>query len=81
MQGVRFADIFGSRFAAAFESIRETRYACRLTPTQQTIGNIAQHLEDAIVSRAQPARYWRSQITSTLIIPRVSGLLPNGTAI
>lgn len=47
MQFVRFADIFGSRLVAAFESIPETQYAYRPTPTQQTIGYIAQHLEDA----------------------------------
>lgn len=47
MQFVRFADIFGSRLVAAFESIPETQYSYRPTPTQQTIGFIAQHLEDA----------------------------------
>jgi hypothetical protein len=47
MQFVRFADIFGSRLVAAFESIPESQYAYRPTPTQQTVGYIAQHLEDA----------------------------------
>jgi hypothetical protein len=47
MQFVRFADIFGSRLVAAFESIPETQYSYRPTPSQQTIGFIAQHLEDA----------------------------------
>jgi hypothetical protein len=47
MQFVRFADIFGSRLVAAFESIPEAQYAYRPTPTQQTVGYIAQHLEDA----------------------------------
>ena len=43
----RFADIFGSRLVAAFDSIPAARYDYRPTPTQQTIGYIAQHLEDA----------------------------------
>jgi hypothetical protein len=44
---VRFADIFGSRLVAAFDSIPAARYDYRPTPSQQTIGYIAQHLEDA----------------------------------
>ena len=47
MQFVRFADIFGSRLVAAFEAIPEAQYAYQPTPTQQTVGYIAQHLEDA----------------------------------
>jgi hypothetical protein len=44
---VRFADIFGGRLVAAFDSIPAARYDYRPMPTQQTIGYIAQHLEDA----------------------------------
>jgi len=44
---VRFADIFGSRLVDAFDSIPAARYDYRPTPVQQTIGYIAQHLEDA----------------------------------
>ena len=44
---VRFADIFGGRLVAAFDSIPATRYDYRPTPAQQTIGYIAQHLEGA----------------------------------
>jgi len=47
MEFVRFADIFGSRLVAAFESIPAARYEYRPTPPQQTVGYIAQHLEDA----------------------------------
>ncbi|MEP7347468.1 MAG: DUF3471 domain-containing protein [Gemmatimonadaceae bacterium] len=47
LQFVRFADIFGSRLVAAFDSIPAVRYDYRPTPAQQTIGFIAQHLEDA----------------------------------
>jgi hypothetical protein len=47
LQFVRFADIFGSRLVAAFDSIPPDRYGYRPAPTQQTIGHIAQHLEDA----------------------------------
>jgi hypothetical protein len=46
-QFVRFADIFGSRLVAAFDSIPATRYEYRPTPSQQTVGYIAQHLENA----------------------------------
>lgn len=44
---VRFADIFGSRLVDAFDSIPASRYDYRPTPSQQTIGFIAQHLETA----------------------------------
>lgn len=44
---VRFADIFGSRLVTAFDSIPAAKYDFRPTPVQQTIGYIAQHLEDA----------------------------------
>lgn len=44
---MRSADIFGSRLVAAFDSIPAVRYDYRPTPSQQTIGYIAQHLEDA----------------------------------
>ncbi len=47
LQFVKFADIFGSRLVAAFDSIPAARYDYRPTPSQQTIGYIAQHLEDA----------------------------------
>jgi hypothetical protein len=43
----RFADIFGGRLVAAFDSIPEAKYDYRPTPPQQTIGFIAQHLENA----------------------------------
>ena len=46
-QFVRFADIFGHRLVTAFDSIPAERYAYRPTPVQQSIGYIAQHLEDA----------------------------------
>ena len=44
---VRFADIFGSRLVTAFDSIPAARYDYRPTPAQQTVGYIAQHLENA----------------------------------
>src|SRR5215207_7184562 len=43
----RFADIFGSRLVAAFDSIPAARYDYRPTAVQQSIGYIAQHLENA----------------------------------
>ncbi len=42
-----FADLFGSRLVAAFDSIPAARYDYRPTTAQQTIGYIAQHLENA----------------------------------
>jgi hypothetical protein len=44
---VRFADIFGSRLVDAFDSIPAAKYDFRPTPVQQSIGYIAQHLENA----------------------------------
>jgi hypothetical protein len=43
----RFADIFGGRLVAAFEAIPAARYGYRPTPAQQTLGYIAQHVEEA----------------------------------
>lgn len=43
----RIADVFGGRLITAFDSIPESRYDYRPTPVQQTVGYIAQHLEDA----------------------------------
>jgi hypothetical protein len=47
LQFARFADIFGSRLVAAFDSIPANRYDYKPTPKQQSIGYIAQHLENA----------------------------------
>ena len=44
---VNFADIFGSRLVDAFDSIPAARYDYRPVASQQTIGYIAQHLENA----------------------------------
>jgi len=63
LEFVRFADIFGSRLVAAFESIPAARYEYRPTPSQQTVGYIAQHLEDAnysLCERLGNARYPRT---------------------
>jgi Domain of unknown function (DUF3471) len=42
-----FADGFGGRLLAAFDSIPAAQYGYRPTPSQQTVGYIAQHLEQA----------------------------------
>src|SRR4051812_5502111 len=42
-----FAAVFGSRLAAAFDSIPAAQYGYKPMPVQQTVGYIAQHLEDA----------------------------------
>ncbi len=46
-QFIRFADSYGSRLVTAFDSIPAAKYNYRPTPPQQTIGYIAQHLENA----------------------------------
>ena len=43
----RFADHFGGQLVQAFDSIPASRYDYRPTPVQQSIGFIAEHLEDA----------------------------------
>lgn len=43
----RFADIFGSRLVAAFQAIPGGKYHYRPTLPQQTVGYIAQHVENA----------------------------------
>src|SRR5690349_17095440 len=43
----RFADIFGGRLVAAFDSIPAAKYDYRPTPKQQSVGYIAQHVETA----------------------------------
>ncbi len=47
IQFVRFADLFGGRLLAALDSIPAAKYSYRPTPSQQTVGYIAQHLEAA----------------------------------
>jgi Domain of unknown function (DUF3471)/DinB superfamily len=47
IQFVRFADIYGGRLVAAFDSIPADQYGYRPTAAQQTVGYIAQHLEHA----------------------------------
>src|SRR5215472_9630753 len=42
-----FAEHYGRLLVAALESIPATKYGFSPTPTQQTVGYIAQHLEDA----------------------------------
>lgn len=46
-QFAKFVDMFGSRLVAAFDSIPADRYDYRPTRSQQTVGYIAQHLENA----------------------------------
>jgi hypothetical protein len=58
-----FANIFGGQLIAAFDSIPATRYAYRPTPTQQSIGFIAQHIENAnygLCERLGPLQHRRT---------------------
>src|SRR5512146_1119488 len=49
----RFADRYGGMLVQAFDSIPAARYDYRPTAAQQTVGYIAQHLEDANYSLCQ----------------------------
>jgi hypothetical protein len=63
IQFVRFADLFGGRLLAAFDSIPALQYQYRPTPPQQTVGYIAQHLETAnygLCERLGDARHPRT---------------------
>jgi hypothetical protein len=58
-----FADLFGNRLIAAFDSIPEARYTYRPTPSQQSVGYIAQHLETAnysLCERVGAAKFVRT---------------------
>ena len=46
-QFMRFADVYGGRLVMAFDSIPASQYGYRPTPSQQSVGYIAQHLENA----------------------------------
>lgn len=63
-QYIRFADIFGGRLVAAFDSIPADRYDYRPTPVQQSIGYIAQHLEDANYALCERLGAHRHAVTS-----------------
>lgn len=63
IQYARFAALFGGRLVAAFTAIPGDRYDYRPTAAQQTIGYIAQHLEDAnysLCERMGAARHPRT---------------------
>ena len=63
IQFVKFADLFGSRLVAAFDSIPAAQYEYRPTASQQTVGYIAQHLENAnysLCERLDDARHLRT---------------------
>jgi hypothetical protein len=47
MQFLTFAELFGSQLVAAFDSIPAAQYGYRPTASEQTVGYIAQHLENA----------------------------------
>ncbi|MEP6991635.1 MAG: DUF3471 domain-containing protein [bacterium] len=64
LQFIRFADIFGSRLVAAFDSIPAARYDYRPTAPQQTIGYIAQHLEAANYSQCAQLGSLRQPLTA-----------------
>jgi hypothetical protein len=82
LQFQRFADIFGGRLVAAFDSIPANRYDYRPTPVQQSIGYIAQHLEDAnysLCSRFGELKYHRTAKDS--LVDTVKARWPKDTLI
>lgn len=64
-----FADIFGGRLIAAFDSIPAAKYGYRPTPPQQTVGYIAQHLEDANYSLCERFGDLRHRATAKDSLP------------
>jgi len=62
---VRFADIFGSRLVDAFDSIPAAKYDYKPTPVQQTIGYIAQHLENANYSLCERMGDLKPKLSAT----------------
>lgn len=64
----RFADHYGGLLVQAFDSIPADRYAYHPTPVQQSVGYIAQHLENAnysLCERIGPAK-WRMTAKDSL---------------
>jgi len=62
---VRFADIFGGRLVDAFDSIPAAKYDYKPTPVQQTIGYIAQHLENANYSLCERMGDLKPKLSAT----------------
>src|SRR5437870_6606522 len=63
LQFVRFADIFGRRLVAAFDSIPAVRYDYRPTPSQQTIRDASGAVSGLVLhqyGRDRPAKKHRS---------------------
>jgi uncharacterized damage-inducible protein DinB len=82
IQFVRFADIFGGRLLAAFDSIPAVQYQYRPTPPQQTVGYIAQHLEAAnygLCERLGDTRHPRTSKDS--LADTVKALWPKDTLV
>lgn len=65
VQFAKFADMFGSRLVAAFDSIPAERYDYRPARSQQTVGYIAQHLENANYSLCEQLSGAKHPKTST----------------
>ena len=78
----RFADIFGSRLVAAFDSIPASKYDYKPTPVQQSVGYIAQHLENAnysLCERFGDLKY--SRTTSDALADTLKAKWPKDTLV
>jgi len=81
-QFVRFADIFGGRLVAAFDSIPASRYGYRPTPIEQSVGYIAQHLEKANYGLCERVGVRRHPQTAKDSLPdTVKALWPKDTLV
>jgi hypothetical protein len=77
-----FAAIFGSRLVAAFDSIPASKYDYKPTPVQQSIGYIAQHLENAnyaLCNRLGALKHQRS--TKDTVADTVKARWPKDTLV
>jgi uncharacterized damage-inducible protein DinB len=76
----RWADIYGGWLVQAFDSIPAARYSYRPTPRQQSIGYIAQHLEDANYDLCERFAHLRhSRTAKDSLADTVKALWPKDT--
>ncbi len=69
MEFEKFADVYARRLVAAFDSIPADRYDFHPTPIEQTVGYIAQHLENANYTLCGSFGHLRHPRTATDALP------------
>ncbi len=79
---ITFADLFGGRLVAAFNAIPADKYGFRPTPVQQTVGFIAQHLEDANYGLCQSlSKVPRPQTSKDSVADTIKATWPRDTLV